>query len=97
VSSKLAIRITAIRLAGGNGHEHISFLWWTNPATGASGANARSELVQWIEVENGKAYVEDSRGDRSDVRVVTPQYGAKYLRTYADGIWTDNLLALPRR
>ena len=25
----------------------------------------------------------------------TPE-GAPYLRTYADGVWTDNLLALPR-
>jgi hypothetical protein len=53
--------------------------------------------VTWVEDENGKAYVEDARGNRADVLVVTPTYGAKYLRTYADGRWTDNLLALPRK
>ena len=30
------------------------------------------------------------------VGVVHPQYGPPYLRTHADGVWTDNLLALPR-
>jgi hypothetical protein len=30
----MAIRIMAIRMAGGQTHEHISHLWWTNPADG---------------------------------------------------------------
>ena len=96
-SSKLAIRITAIRQSGGTGHEHITHLWWINPATGQTGDNARAQIVNWIEDKSGKAYVEDSRGNRADVGVVTPAYGQKYLRTHADGRWTDNLLALPRK
>jgi hypothetical protein len=93
----MAIRITAIRLTGGQGHEHISHLWWTNPANGKSGDNTRSQLVEWIEKENGKIHVDDQHGNRADVLVVTPAVGQKYLRTYADGKWTDNLLALPRK
>jgi hypothetical protein len=93
----LAIKITAIRQSGGTGHEHITQLWWTNPASGKSGQNSRAQLVDWIEKEGGKAYVEDSSGNRADVGVVTPAHGPKYLRTYADGLWTDNLLALPRK
>lgn len=93
----MAIRITHIRLSGGTSHEHIVHLWWTNPSTGATGDNTRSAIVSWIEDENGKAYVEDGSGNRADVGVVTPQVGAKYLRTYADGKWTNNLLSLPRR
>jgi hypothetical protein len=93
----MAIRITAIRLTGGQGHEHISHLWWTNPADGKTGDNTRSQLVDWIEEENGKAYIDDQHGNRADVLVVTPAVGQKYLRTYADGKWTDNLLALPRK
>jgi hypothetical protein len=93
----VSIRITAIRQTGGSGHEHISRLWWTNPASGKTGDNSRAEIVAWIENENGKAYVDDGLGNRADVLVVTPRYGDKYLRTYADGKWTDNLLALPRR
>jgi hypothetical protein len=93
----MAIRFIAVRVSGGTGHEHIVRLWWTNPATAASGDHSRAELVDWIENEGGKAYVEDGAGHRADVGVVTPTYGAKYLRTYADGKWTNNLLALPRR
>ncbi len=92
----MAIRITAIRLAGGTSHEHITRLWWTNPATGTSGDNSRAEIVQWIEAGN-EAYVQDSYGSRAEVRVVKPAYGEKYLRTMANGKWTDNLLSLPKR
>jgi hypothetical protein len=93
----VAIRITHIRQAGGAGHEHIIRLWWTDPASGKTGDNSRVQIVSWIEDEHGKAHVEDALGSRADVLVVTPAQGPKYLRTYADGRWTDNLLALPRR
>lgn len=93
----VSIRITAVRLSDGNDHEHIVRLWWVNPADSKTGDNSRAEIVNWIEHEGGKAYVEDARGHRQDVLVVTPHVGAKYLRTRADGVWTNNLLALPRR
>jgi hypothetical protein len=96
-SAKLAIRITAIRQAGGTDHEHITHLWWTTPASGDLGNSTRHQVVSWIEDEHGKAYVDDDHGHRVDVGVVTPAHGDKYLRTYADGQWTDNLLALPRK
>jgi hypothetical protein len=93
----LAIKFTNIRLTGGTGHEHITHLWWTDPASGKTGDNPRQRLVSWIENENGKAYVDDGRGNRADVGVVSPPGRDKYLRTHADGQWTDNLLALPRK
>src|SRR6266498_5273279 len=83
--TRVAIRITAVRLEGGATHEHIVRLWWINPADNRTGDNSRAELVSWIETQNGKAYVEDARGNRADVGVVTPAHGAKYLRTHADG------------
>jgi hypothetical protein len=92
----VSIRITAIRLTGGNTHQHITRLWWSNPADGKTGENTRAEIVLWIERENGKAYVEEA-GHRVDVLVVTPVSGPKYLRTYADATWKNNLLALPQR
>lgn len=92
----MAIRITAVRMSGGNRHEHIVRLWWTNPSSGENGDNSRAEVVAWIEDQNGKAYVEDGRGHGVNVLVVSPRVGPKYVRTYADGLWTDNLLALPR-
>lgn len=92
----MSIKITAIRLSGGDDHQHIARLRWTNPADGNTGDNSRAQIVEWIETENGKAYVEDKLGHRADVAVVTPTYGDKYLRTHADGTWTNNLLALPK-
>lgn len=92
----MSIRITAIRLSGGTNHEHIVSLRWTDPADGKTGDSSRATIVAWIEDKNGKAYTEDSTGHRADVAVVTPARGEKYLRTRADGVWTNNLLALPR-
>jgi hypothetical protein len=93
----VAIRITTVRLSDGQQHEHIVHLWWTNPATSKNGDNTRAEIVAWIEDKGGKAYVEDARGNRADVGVRTPTHGQKFLQTHADGKWTDNLLALPRK
>ena len=93
----ITIRITAIRQAGGTGHEHITQLWWTNQATGDQGSSTRGELVRWIEAENGRAYLDDGQGNRAAVLIVTPRHGEKYLQTCADGVLTDSLLALPRK
>jgi hypothetical protein len=92
----MARRFTAIRLSGGSGHQHIVNLWWNGPGVGESGNDTRANLVSWVE-RGGSAYVLDAQGHRSEVGVVTPDYGAKYLRTYADGYYNDNLLALPRK
>jgi hypothetical protein len=93
----MAVRITNIRLSGGTSHEHIVHCWWTNPGTGESGDHTRAEIVRWIEVDKGHAYVEQIAGQRATVGVVDPRVGAKYLRTYADGHWNNNLLALPHK
>src|SRR6266545_4125254 len=77
----MAIRITAVCLEGGNAHEHIVRLWWTNPANSQTGDNSRAQLVSWIETQNGKAYVEDAHGDRADVGVVTGSPGFRRLRS----------------
>ncbi|THA81205.1 DUF3892 domain-containing protein [Streptomyces sp. A0592] len=94
----MAIQITAVRLtAGGTTHEHITHLWWTNQTSGDTGNSTRAQIVDWIENKSGKAYTSDAAGHRTEVVVVTPARGEKYLRTRADGVWTNNLLALPRR
>lgn len=92
----MSIRITAIRQSGGTGHEHIVHLWYTNPADGSTGDRTRAQIVAFIE-DDGKAYVDDAAGHRSNVEVITPRVGSKYLRTRTDGVLSDNLLALPRR
>jgi hypothetical protein len=93
----LSIRITAVELSGGRKHEHIVRLWWKEKGTDNTGDWSRATLVDWIENKGGKAYVKDNAGNRVDVKVVDPGNGRpKYVQTQADGIWTDNLLALAK-
>lgn len=68
-------------------HEHITHLggdtWtWTKAAVIAS-----------IEAKSNTFYVSQN-GKRASIGVVNGA-GGKYLRTYANGAWTDNLLSLP--
>ena len=87
----MAIYITARHMAGGSKHEHIAEVKWENRSDGTTNQNSRSEMVKWIDdggdarVAKGTTYV--------GVRVVNAI--PKYIQTYADGVWTDNLLALP--
>lgn len=91
----MAIKFTHRRMSGGQQHEHISRLWWVNPADGDTGNNTREELVKWVE-DGGKGYTEDAWGNnRAYVAVRRSSTGTKYLQTQADSVWTNNLLALP--
>lgn len=86
------IKIYGIHLEGGTRHEHIAAVRWVEPATGKTGENTRAEMVDWIN-KGGEAFVEAPDGTRAWVGVV--QANPPYLRTYADGIFNDNLLSLP--
>ncbi|WP_084711442.1 DUF3892 domain-containing protein [Nevskia ramosa] len=72
-------------------HEHISHVGdprvpWKWP---------REQVVASIEAKTNTFFVRDSQtGKRADVGVVRAAGKAPYLRTYADGVWTDNLLSL---
>ena len=92
----MAIRCTAIRMApSGHLHEHISRIQWIEDGKTTPQSSSREEMVAFVE-KGGKAYVKDSRGDVAYLAVRTSSLGNKYVQTYADGIWADNLLALPR-
>ena len=89
------VYVTARHMLGGERHEHIAEVRWRNPADGNTGASTREAMVDWINNKGGDARITD--GARAvQVGVVRPQAGAPYLRTHADGVWMDNLLALPR-
>lgn len=93
----MAIRITCINKSGGyhtDPHHAISNLGWVNEDTGKTGKNTRLEIYNWIKDEKGVAYVRDARGNKAFVATRENSYGTKYLQTYADQVWTDNLLAL---
>ena len=51
-------------------------------------------MVHFIETQNGQAYVTDGVYT-AYLYVNRIGQGPKFVQTYADGIWTDNLLALP--
>lgn len=94
----MKIRMTAIRLSGGSTHQHITHLWWVIDGSGRNGNSTRAEIVKWIEDnKSGTAYTDDGAGHVATVGVRTPAHGEKYLQTYADGVWSNNLLALPQR
>jgi hypothetical protein len=71
-------------------HEYITHL-------GGSGWRwTREDVITSIEARTNTFFVRDAAGHRSEVGVVNPGGGrAKHLRTYADGDWNNNLLALP--
>ena len=51
-------------------------------------------MVRWIE-EGNRAYVEDVSRDRAYCYVRTSPHGTKFLQTFSDGNFTNNLLSLP--
>jgi hypothetical protein len=68
-------------------HEGITHL-------GGSGwRETRAEVIRQLEGEACDYYTFEG-GRRADVKVRNRD-GAKYVQTQADGVWTDNLLALP--
>jgi hypothetical protein len=86
------VYIYAVHLSGGQQHEHITEVRWKNPDSGQSGTTTRTDMVRWVE-NGGVAYV---CGGHHLARVRVVRGTPSYLRTVADDVWTNNLLALPR-
>jgi len=94
----MAVRITCINKSGGqhqNPHEAISYLGWINESDNKTGKSSRLEMYDFVVNKGGKAYVKDAYGNIAYLKGATSAAGNKYVRTYSDGKWTDNLLALP--
>lgn len=94
----MPIRITCISKADGdhdNPHVAISELRWVDEGTGETGRATRVEMYDWIKFQAGQAFVRDALGNVAWVGTAESAYGTKYVRTYRDQTWTDNLLALP--
>ena len=96
--ANMSVRVTCITKSGGdheNPHAAISDLGWVNEETSNRGSSTRLQMYDWIKNKSGVAYVRDARGNQVVVGAAETTRGTKYVRTHADGIWTDNLLALP--
>lgn len=87
------IYITQVRMSGGTSHQHIAAVRWTSATDGNTGESTTAVMVSWIRDDKGDARVKDAQGE---VRVGVVDGTPSYLRTFADGRWTDNLLSLPR-
>ena len=82
-------------MVSGQRHDHIAAVHWVDVANGETGENTREQMVEWLDAsKSNKAVVGDYPTDFAYVGTVHPQYGHAYIRTYADGEWTDNLLAI---
>jgi hypothetical protein len=89
----MRVRFTAVHLVGGSHHEHIANLQAVD-ATGRRYDDSRAAWVAFIERGNS-GYVHDRYGNEVGVSVRS-NGRIKWVQTYSDGIWSDNLLALPR-
>lgn len=59
----------------------------------STGKWTRQQVIEWIE-SKANTFFTLVDGNRGNIGVVEGPNG-KYLRTYADGKWNDNLLSLP--
>ncbi len=55
---------------------------------------SRQQVVDSIKAKTNTFYTQDRAGNRSYLGVVQGPSG-EYVRTHANGVWNDNLLALP--
>jgi Protein of unknown function (DUF3892) len=87
------VRITCIT----KGHPHGGYDYITHVGSIDSRWKwTKEETIQSIDSKTNTFFVLDqASGKRADVGVIRPSVGYPYLRTYADGEWTDNLLSLP--
>jgi acetaldehyde dehydrogenase (acetylating) len=88
------LEITAIRLVGGEGHEHITDVRW-HSASSSAGQSTRAAIVEWLSVSRSNHAAVVNGPERVAVAVVPPSNEPPYIRACAEGAWTDHLLALP--
>jgi hypothetical protein len=93
----MSVRITCIKKAGGN-HENpfvaIETLNWIEDGTNATGTSTRLVMYDFVAIKGGTAYVQDSLGNKANLKGAISDKGNKYVKTYADTVVSDNLLKL---
>jgi hypothetical protein len=76
-----------------NTHESITQVGGPSPNGNGRWQDTTQNVVRLIEQKVHNFYTQEG-GNVATVGVRTSVAGHKYLQTYADGIWKDNLLAL---
>ena len=76
------------------GHEQIEAVRWRDPSDGTTGECTRERMAEWIGREGGLARVRDAQG--REIAIYAVRSNTPHIRAFAVGVWTDDLLALPR-
>lgn len=85
------------KMAGGQLHEHIAEVEYKN-ASGEIKKASRAAMVEWLDKSKTNTAIVRAREDPSKfvyVGTVHPDHSPAFMRTFANGKWTDNLLSLP--
>lgn len=72
-------------------HEHITHVGGPNPDGGGRWKESVARVVQFIENKQHRFYTKEGNATAWVSTCASPA-GRKFLQTYADGIWKDNLL-----
>lgn len=91
----MAVEITHVRYEGySKTHESIVSYKWKKASSSETGSSDKPGMVDFIDNQGGDVYV-GSGASRVKVGTVSNPHGQRFLRTYSDGTWTNNLLSLP--
>lgn len=90
----MALQITGIRKPNPTDpHEAISHYRWFDHSDNTAGIDEREALIAWMEKNEVSAFVSNG-SSKAWCGIRKNQYGTKYLQTYADEQWNNNLLSL---
>ena len=88
------IELTAVSFGQAKAHEHITAVLWRS-ASPPAGHSTPEALVAWLDSSSANRAVVADGSDHVEVAVARTANQSPYIRTRADGVWTDHLLALP--
>jgi hypothetical protein len=89
-------RVLKVHLEGGEKHEHITKMIWADPESIEDRhESTKAQMVEFVTKNPEGAYVYDAP-TKTRVLLGVVKANPPYVRTYRDGEWQDNLLALPR-
>ena len=90
----MSIEITHVRYGRTPKTEDvITHYKWRNEQTNATGSSDKPAMVTWLDDKSNVAHV--GRNPQATAVSVHPQGQNAYVRTVADGKYTNNLLSLP--
>ena len=93
----MSVKIICINKDAGNHynpHEAIERFGWLNESTKESGYATMGEMIKFLEAKNTAYVVGRSNPALKAFLYVNERNGKKFVQTYADGKWSDNLLQL---